>query len=72
MYKKIAYSDERHERGLDRQTYRVEKLVDHILERMILGFLSKPVVPGEAIADHEAAQDVVRSKYAHNTEREKC
>jgi len=72
MYRKIAYSNERHERGLDRQAYRVEELIDHILERMIFGLLPKPVVPREAIADHEAAQNVVRAEYADNTEREEC
>ena len=37
---------------------------------MIFGFFSKPIVPGEAITNHEAAQDVVRTEYTNNTESE--
>ena len=37
---------------------------------MVFGLFSEPIVPGEAVANHEAAQDVVRAEYTNNTERE--
>jgi hypothetical protein len=34
---------------------------------MIFGFFPEPVIPGEAVTNYKATQDVVRAEYANNT-----
>lgn len=51
-------------------THTVEKLIDHILESVILGLHTVVVVPGECVADDEAREDVVRPKYTDDAKGE--
>jgi hypothetical protein len=51
-------------------TYRGKKLVDDILEGVIFCLDAEPIVPCEAVADDEAAEDVIRAEYANDAETE--
>lgn len=53
-------------------TDRVKKLIDNILERMILRLDPEPVIPGEAVSDNKAAQNVIRADDADHSQREEC
>ena len=57
---------------MGRGTDRVEELIDNILERVILGLNTEPVIPGEAVTNNKAAQDVIRADYTDHSERKEC
>jgi hypothetical protein len=51
-------------------TYRGEELIDDVLESVILRLHPEPIVPREAVADDETAENIVRAKDADHAEGE--
>jgi hypothetical protein len=53
-----------------RGTYRGKKLINDILKGVVFRLDPEPVIPSEAVADDEAAEDVVRAEYTDDAESE--
>lgn len=55
-----------------RCTYTAEKLINDILERVILRLQPEPIIPRKGIPSDKASQDIVRAENAYDTENEEC
>ena len=70
MYKKMACVGKQRSNCGGQITDRIKELIDNVLKRVILRMDTEPIIPGKAVADHKAAQDVVRANDANHSESE--